>query len=297
MWGPTCAARHRLGDPRRRAHAHEGTRTQECQLQAESPPARRLKLTCNPHQMDRQRNGCNLDGPPALSRPPGELGDPVRPLPTLYPQGLSASLPSPHTHMHTPSPTVTLARLRGSLPMPPASSPSPFPPTGGPSKDSPSPTRPCPALQGWRCMDCGCANAEAAGGRWEAGDWRKGGEVAFLRLHLPREPAPGAGEEGRQKPGARDVVVGVGVLCTPRGSSQSGVSHPFPADEHVEYVASPLQGLAKPPSLQHTTSWFSARQTRGPGWVGTGRSWDKGAVAQRRRAPNQPPESGASFGI
>lgn len=42
----------------------------------------------------------------------------------------------------------------------------------GPSKNSPSPTRPCQALQSWSCKDSSCADAEAVGGRWEV---EKGG--------------------------------------------------------------------------------------------------------------------------
>ena len=133
--------------------------------------AQRLKTPCDPQEAGRQ-GGTEKPGEPQPQPSPLALAGPGHSPPpqTHTPWGAFSSSPRAYSHPHA----STLTRAR---PRPAFRAPSPFSlPRScprGPSEDSPSPNTPCPAPQNWRRRDRGCADAEAAGGRW--GSWRASG--------------------------------------------------------------------------------------------------------------------------
>lgn len=174
--------------------------------------------------------------PIALDAPPNQ---------THTPWGAFSSSPRAHPHSHASA----LTRAR---PRPAARAPSPFSlPRScprGPTEDSPFLNTPCAAPQSWRRRDRGCADAEAAGGRW--GSCRE--RAAFS----PLAPTFRGASACRDRRGERRATATTCQQCgcgaahaVSRG--QSGTSLPARPDGHV-----PGCGRPRRPATSQAPWWL-----------------------------------------
>lgn len=230
-------------DPGARALSpHEGA-----QCRVISLLARRPKFNCSAPAAGQSALGGGADR--TLTQPSPLPADGVGD-PSPDPHPWNASDPTPK---QTSSHTFTGA-LPGSPPAPPTPFRSPTSRPWGPSKDSPSPTRPSP----------GTAELEArrprlrsrggcGGGGWRT--WGSWGEWAAFSPPPLCPPESRSLQRGRRKGaevpqqgprGCGEVAGGV-VLC-PRWVGHSGMSHTSPADAHGGLPNFPSCGCAPRPT-------------------------------------------------